>query len=259
MDPMDILGGLLGGGKRGGGGLGGSILTDLLGGGRKQRSPSSTGSSPGRTSGRSSGRSSGRGPSHRHVDPQQRADELEDLLGVAKGRHSERGSAAGNRPTSSTRYESTQRNETQSHSSRNESSRTSSGFDFDARPPRGRREPLDQNEQAVLFIRAMIAAAQSDGRISETEQNEILQRLSNPSQQALNFLRREFQKSTNARDFAWEVPIGLEEQVYTMSLAAINVDTRGEMEYLKELAHGLRLAPDECNAIHRQYGARELY
>ena len=239
MDPMDILGGLLGGGKRGGGGLGGSILTDLLGGGRKKSPPPPS-------------KSSGNGPSRRPVDLDQRAQELEDMLGVAKDRYSKYDSSR----AESKQY-SPPRQQAPSNSSN--SGRQTSEFNFDTRPPVGRRELPDQNEQAVIFIRAMICAAQSDGRISETEQNEILQRLSNPSQQAIEFLRREFQRSTTARDFAWDVPIGLEEKVYTMSLAAIDVDTRGEMQYLRELAHGLRLSAEDCNQIHRQFGVRELH
>lgn len=257
MDAMDILGGLLGGGKKGSGGLGGSVLTDLLGGGRKKRSTPKPTSS---------------GPSRRPVDRDRRAQELEDLLGVAKDRHSGRAGGRSSRPTDS--YGSTSRaHDTSSNypgqrqadpryadPQRSDAGRTSSGgFSFDARPPVGRREPLDQNEEAIVLIRAMVYAAQSDGRVTQAEQQEIIGRLSNPSSDAINFLRREFERKITARDFAWDVPIGLEHKVYTMSLAAIEVDTRAEANYLKELAHGLRIPPEECNEINLQYGAPKLY
>lgn len=58
-----------------------------------------------------------------------------------------------------------------------------------------------------------------------------------------------FARPLDAREFAWSVPVGMEQQVYTTSLIAIEVDSDREDRYLRELAHGLRLAPEVCDQI----------
>ena len=52
--------------------------------------------------------------------------------------------------------------------------------------------------------------------------------------------------------------MGLEQQVYGLSVMAIDLDENKEAHYLKDLAHGLRLPLDTCNGIHRKLGAPEL-
>ena len=108
---------------------------------------------------------------------------------------------------------------------------------------------LRQQEQAMTLIRAMVNAAKCDGQISQAEQQNILSKLENPSQEAIQFLRDEFSKPLDVREFAWSVPVGLEQQVYSMSLIAIDVDSDKEEKYLRELAHGLRLKPEVCEQI----------
>jgi len=72
-------------------------------------------------------------------------------------------------------------------------------------------------------------------------------------------LREELRRTVNVRDLAWSVPRGLEEQAYTISLIAIELDEQKEAEYLADLAHGLRLDPHHCNEIHRRYGAPAIF
>ena len=105
----------------------------------------------------------------------------------------------------------------------------------------------------------MINAAKSDGDISEAEQQNILERLGNPTPDVIGFLQNEFAQPLDVREFAWNVPLGLEQKVYTMSLAAIELDVNTEAAYLRDLAHGLRLTPEVCNQIHRQFGAQEIF
>ena len=133
------------------------------------------------------------------------------------------------------------------------------GFSFDDSEPTAKPQPPDPNEQAVVLIRAMVNAAKSDGRITPEEQDAVMKRMQNPSQDAIDFLRKEFSRPLDAREFAWSVPLGMEEKVYTMSLAAIDLDAPQESEYLRELAHGLRLEPETCNEINLRYGAPALY
>ena len=79
-------------------------------------------------------------------------------------------------------------------------------------------DPDQQNQEAVILIRAMIQAAKADGRLTPEEQSAILQQVGGATPDAQRFLEREFQTSTDARDFAWSVPLGLEQKVYAISL-----------------------------------------
>ncbi|MCA9191933.1 MAG: DUF533 domain-containing protein [Planctomycetales bacterium] len=240
MDAIDILGGLLGG-KGGGGSLGGKILKDLIGGAKSTNMPSVT---PKDTRGSA-------GPTRDRRSLEERAQELEDLLGVAKNRQTNTGHQM---PPSSRQPQSVpQAQVPQAHDR---------GFTFPEVSPRGGRSPgsgtftpeLSANEQAIVLIRAMIQAAKADGQITQDEQQAIIARLGTPTQESVAFLREEFSRVLSARDFAWSVPLGLEQQVYTISLSAIDLDSNSEANYLRELAHGLRLTPEFCNELHSRYG-----
>lgn len=115
------------------------------------------------------------------------------------------------------------------------------------------------NEQSMVLVRAMINAAKSDGQVDQAEQQEILKRMDHVTQAEIDFLRSEFAKKVDVRDFAWSVPMGMEEQVYAISLISIDLDEQKEAEYLGDLAHGLRIPPATCNEIHRKYGAPEIF
>jgi len=54
-------------------------------------------------------------------------------------------------------------------------------------------------------------------------------------------------------------PSGMEQEVYSVSLMAIDLDTNPEANYLRELAESLRIEPNRCNEIHEHYGAARLY
>lgn len=124
----------------------------------------------------------------------------------------------------------------------------------------GRSGPSElDNDQAVVLIRAMINAAKSDGQLDQREQETIVKQLGELSQDEIQFLKKEFAAPLNVKDFTWSVPRGLEQQVYGLSLMAINLDQNKEANYLKELAHGLRLDPDVCNRIHQQYKAPIIF
>ena len=126
-------------------------------------------------------------------------------------------------------------------------------------PPRAQADPDPLNAQAEILVRAMIGAAKSDGQISESEQQEIVSQLGHVSQAELDFLRAEFARKEDVRDFAWSVPLGMEEQVYQIALIAIDLDEMKEAQYLADLAHGLRLPPERCNQIHRRLGAPVIF
>ncbi len=117
-------------------------------------------------------------------------------------------------------------------------------------PPSANRE-----EDAVHLIRAMICAARADGEMDSEEEQNILKHLGEPSREVVAFIRAEFEKPLDVREFAWSIPLGLEEKVYSLSLAVMKADSRAEHEYLSDLSHGLRLSPDTCRQLHQRYGA----
>lgn len=232
MNPMDILGGLLkkrsgrssGGG--GGGGLGGVLLDSILKGGRKRQT----------TSAPADMRRPSGSPAIRRDPDHEEFDSLEDLLHYSKKKHSSRrGWQAEKEEFPAAVPEMPQRQ-----------SRMQAEYD-------GNPEPF--NSKAKLLVVAMINAAKADGRIEDDEQSQIIQQLGELSQDEIQFLRSEFARKTDVRDFAWSVPLGMEEQIYAVSLMAIDVDRQSEMDYLKQLAHGFRMTADRCNRIHAEFGA----
>ena len=118
----------------------------------------------------------------------------------------------------------------------------------------------EANDQAVLMIRAMVNAAKSDGRIDETEQQNIISKLGDDVSQAeIDFLKREFAAPVDVAGFASSVPRGLEQQIYALSLTSIELDTQKEAEYLGQLAQGLQIDPNTCNQIHDQLNAPKIF
>jgi uncharacterized membrane protein YebE (DUF533 family) len=100
----------------------------------------------------------------------------------------------------------------------------------------------------------MINAARADGEMDREEEQKILAHLGQPTPEVIAFIRQEFAKPLDVREFAWSIPLGLEQKVYTLTLAVMNPDTRQESGYLEELAHGLRLSPDLRRRVHQQLG-----
>ncbi len=113
--------------------------------------------------------------------------------------------------------------------------------------------------QAEVLIRAMINAAKADGRVDDAEQQKILGRLGDVSQEEAAFVRRELAAKLDTQGFIQSVPRGFEQQVYIMSLMAIDLDTNHEAQYLHQLSQGMNLSNDLCNQIHDKLGARKLY
>ncbi|MCY3004715.1 MAG: DUF533 domain-containing protein [Planctomycetota bacterium] len=243
MNPFDILTEILnagagaqqqpqGGGQRRPGPSGVDILKDILGGGPAAGRDNSTSGGvqfPGVLK-------EGRGGSSKAPS----ASELEDMLGV--------GNKSAPAPTQ-------QRQQAPAGNS------GGAGDIFGQPQPKQSAPQLSQaeQEQMVFLIRAMIYAGKADGRIDAKEQQAILERIGNTNESTVQFLRHEFSNATSVRDFAWSVPLGMEAAVYASSLSTIDVDTKEEIEYLRELAHGLRLQPKLCNQIHQQYGVKPIF
>lgn len=220
----DILGGLLGGagGQSQSGGAMGDILGSLLGGGANKQTPQSGGG-------------------------------MGDLLGsiLGGGENSSglggAGGLGGLLGGALTKYAQAQNAEAPNPSQ-----------DSSDLLPVG----LDQKEaaaQAELIIRAMINAAKSDGNIDKEEQEKIIAKLGDITQAEADFVRKEFNEPLDIHAFINSVPRGMEEQIYTVSLMAIDLDTNKEAKYLQELAQGFRIQADTANAIHDQLGAPKIF
>ena len=113
------------------------------------------------------------------------------------------------------------------------------------------------NEQAALYIRAMIAAASADGRVDATEQQKILGSLGQAGlgPEAEEFLANELNNPASATDIASAVGSGEQAvQVYTAARIAIDPDTRGEQAFLMQLAGSLGI--DEKLKAHLDQAAR---
>ncbi len=247
MDAIEILGGLLGGKTSEGSSMGGKILKDILFGGSKKPEPQAQ--SPGYSTG---GRSLG------PKDINSQAKELEDLLIVAKNRGSGRTVPAQPNtqhplPQSQTQYPYAEKPDP-----RYETTRTIPTPRTAPAPTRCPAPTQNQNDQALIMIRAMINAAKADGEVSREEQQTIIEQLGSPSQEAIDFLRHEFSTPLDVRSFAWSVPQGMEQQVYSMSLLGAELNTEAESHYLLDLAHGLRITPEVRRQIHQHYGAPQI-
>lgn len=101
-----------------------------------------------------------------------------------------------------------------------------------------------KNEHALLFIRAMIAAAAADGEIDATERDAILGGLREAGldQEANEWLGQEMANpaSVDALVEGAESP-ELAAQIYTAARIAINPDTPAEKDFLAGLAGSLGL------------------
>lgn len=118
----------------------------------------------------------------------------------------------------------------------------------------------DQAErQAEVLIKAMINAAKCDGNIDAGEQQKIVDRLGEVTQDEIEFVRSEFQKPLDVNGFVREIPRGMEQQVYLVSLMAIDLDCNPEAQYLHQLAQGTGLDANQVNQMHDKVGAQRIY
>ncbi len=102
------------------------------------------------------------------------------------------------------------------------------------------------HEQALLYIRAMIAAAAADGRIDQKEQQRIAGNLQQAGlgREAQQFLEGEINNPATVEDLAASVASEQDAvQVYTAARIAIDLDSGAEQDFLKRLADALEIDP----------------
>jgi uncharacterized membrane protein YebE (DUF533 family) len=234
MNPIEILGGLLGGKGRGGDSAAADILGEILGGGRSSSAPARQSNTPS-------------------------AGALEDMLGVGRGSSPSR-SAPAPAPRPAPVPQAAPRSST---------STQHQGFPGDIFGQRTQQTQVNvaiakpalpsQHDQAVLMIRAMVNAAKVDGEITQDEQQTILDQVGDTSQETIQFLRTEFARQINVREFADSIPVGLEQKIYLLSLMSMKLDSKAEADYLRSLATLLRISPEELATIHQQQNAPQVY
>ena len=117
-------------------------------------------------------------------------------------------------------------------------------------------EPAPQalgDAQALLLIRAMIAAANADGEISPDERQRITARLDQAGAGAEEraVLQRELQTPHSAEQIVREVhDQETAEEVYVASRVAMNPDTPAEKAYLDFLAARLGIPAERLDALN---------
>ncbi len=115
-------------------------------------------------------------------------------------------------------------------------------------------------ESAGLMIRAMIMAARCDGAIDANEKDTLMATIGDDATpDDMAFVQAAMDEPVNARKLAEDTPQGLETQVYSMSVMAIEPDHPAEAKYLHELATALGVGQATVNEIHDSFGVPRLY
>ena len=116
----------------------------------------------------------------------------------------------------------------------------------------------DYHQEVYLLLKAMTNAAKSDGKIGAIEQQKIMEFMGDMSRVEQMFVQHEMTQPLQLNAFLKEIPEGMEQQVYYMSLFAIDLDVEAERLYLEKLAEGLNLRADVIDAIHESLDAEAL-
>lgn len=100
------------------------------------------------------------------------------------------------------------------------------------------------NDEALLLIRAMIAAANADHAVDDVERHGILAKISASGLGAeeRSFIEQELSNPLDLRSLVAQVKSPeIAEQVYAASVLALEVDSDAERNYLQRLASALNL------------------
>lgn len=117
----------------------------------------------------------------------------------------------------------------------------------------------DQELAAALMLRAMVQASMADGTLDEGERAKLMQHMEDATDEEFAFVSGLMDQPVDVTALAADVPDGLEEQIYMISLMAIDLDSRAEAQYLHSLATALGLGQPVVNDIHAQAGVPALY
>lgn len=124
-------------------------------------------------------------------------------------------------------------------------------------PPPRTAFPVQGGTDPVLLLRAMIAAAYADGSLDDAERERITSHLERAglSDEERQFLRQELDAPRPLNEIAASAASRADaEQIYAVSLLAVEVDTDAERAYLEELRRALGIYPVDADAIARSIG-----
>jgi uncharacterized membrane protein YebE (DUF533 family) len=122
-------------------------------------------------------------------------------------------------------------------------------------PPPSAPEPDSEAEEALLLVRAMIAAARADGAIDAAERRAIAERIDAAGLDAeqRDLVLAEFANPIGLDALARAVPDPVAAaQVYAASVIAVGEASPAERAYLTRLAAALRLSPEAARAIEER-------
>ena len=121
-------------------------------------------------------------------------------------------------------------------------------------------EEPEPEDSAGLMIRAMIMAARCDGAIDDTEKQTLMATIGEEAtDEDMAFVQTAMQEAVDADALANDTPQGMETQVYSISVMAIEPDHPAEAKYLHELASALGIGQATVNEIHDSFGVQRLY
>jgi uncharacterized membrane protein YebE (DUF533 family) len=120
--------------------------------------------------------------------------------------------------------------------------------------------PAPQQEAAAgLMLKAMLQAAKCDGELDDAERQKIMEALGDASPQDIAFVNRELAAPVDVAGLVRQVPRGLEQQIYTVSVLGIDLDSQAEAKYLASLSKALGIHPQSVNAIHAKLGVPPIF
>ncbi len=117
-------------------------------------------------------------------------------------------------------------------------------------------DELNSREEVYILLKAMINAAKVDGQVDSDEQKKILEFMGDMSKVEQLFVEQELKKTLNVEEFLKEIPKEMAEQVYYISLFAIDLDNEDERAYLEMLSHKLNLPYEVVTGIHESLDAQ---
>ncbi len=115
-------------------------------------------------------------------------------------------------------------------------------------------------DEEVLLIRAMIAAANADGKIDGDEMDAIINYLGQAGMtgEERNFIEKELASPKSIDSILPQVQgEELANRLYAVSLLAIKVDTKAERDYLRYLRARLGIKGETARELHGQLGLPE--
>jgi uncharacterized membrane protein YebE (DUF533 family) len=110
-----------------------------------------------------------------------------------------------------------------------------------------------------VLLRCMIQAAKCDGDLDDGEKAKLMEAVGQADKAEIAFVNAELATAVDVDALVRQIPNGMEEKAYLVSLMAINLDQQAEAEYLHRLATALELSEDEVNKLHDQLDAPRIY